>query len=466
MSKIVERLTKPDERIGIMLPNSVAALSAMIGAQRAGREPAMVNYSMGARALREACGIASVKVILASRRFVDEGKFQPLVDALEKEGIAIKFLEDMVSSLGAIGKLSAAVSARFARPTPDAEKYAERTAVVLFTSGSEGTPKAVALSFLNVQANTAQVRATLEFYATDVLVDVLPMFHSFGLCTGTIMPLSAGMPIAIYPTPLHYKKIPQFSYDVRGTVLLGTNTFLAGYAKNSEPFDFVEMRYVICGGDKLKESTSELWREKFGIQVLEGYGVTECSPVVGVNRKGRNKPGSIGLPLPCLRTSLSPVDGIGEGGRLVVDGPNVMKGYITAEGKIIPPPPDGYDTGDIVVIDEEGFMTIVGRAKRFAKMGGEMVSLAWVEDAVQEIWPDEAHAIVSVSDESRGEVLVMLTERAGIEREELLSAMVERGMPELAIPRKIIKVEALPRIGVGKTDYREAARIAESDTAS
>jgi acyl-[acyl-carrier-protein]-phospholipid O-acyltransferase/long-chain-fatty-acid--[acyl-carrier-protein] ligase len=288
----------------------------------------------------------------------------------------------------------------------------------------------------------------------------MPMFHSFGLNTGTIMPLSTGMPIAFYPTPLHYKKIPQYAYEVRGTVLLASNSCMAGYAKNAEPFDFFEMRYVICGGDKMRESTSKIWYEKFGIQVLEGYGVTEGSPVVGVNRHGRNMSGSIGLPLPCVRTSIAPVDGVVDAGRLVIRGPNVMKGYITSDGSITPAPEEGYDTGDIVTINDEGFITIIGRAKRFAKIGGEMISLAQVEEAVQSVWPDETHAVVSIPDETRGEVIVVVTERQNPDRDELRVALTQKGLPELAIPKKIIPVEALPRIGVGKIDYQAAAGIA------
>ncbi|MDR1472910.1 MAG: AMP-binding protein [Synergistaceae bacterium] len=462
LQRIVEGMSSPGERIGIMLPNTLIALASIIGAQHADREPAMINYSMGARSLKAACGIAKVRQIVTSRKFVEEGKFQALTDELSGDGIGIRYLEDCVSALGTARKLAIALSARFASPTPGARRYAERTAVVLFTSGSEGTPKPVALSHLNIQANTAQVRSTLDFNSRDVMVDVMPMFHSFGLCTGTIMPLSAGMPVAFYPTPLHYKKIPQYSYEARGTVLLGTNAFLAGYAKNADPLDFFEMRYVICGGDKLRDSTSDIWLQKFGIQVLEGYGVTECSPVVGVNRLGRNVPGSIGLPLPCVRTGLKPVEGVEGAGRLVVRGPNVMKGYIQADGTIIPPPEDGYDTGDIVSIDNEGFMTIRGRVKRFAKIGGEMVSLAQVEEAIQEVWPDDIHAVVSVPDEGRGEMIVLLTERESPDREELRAALSGKGLPELALPKKIIATDSMPKIGVGKIDYQGAARMAEA----
>ncbi|MDR1514523.1 MAG: AMP-binding protein [Synergistaceae bacterium] len=465
LERVIGKISKEGELVGIMLPNSLMTLASIIGCQHAGRTPAMLNYSMGARSLIAACDIAKVRMMITSRRFVEEGKFAPLVSALESAGIAPVYLEDEVSKIGAAGKIGCLISALLASPTPNASEAAKRTAVVLFTSGSEGTPKPVALSHLNIQANTAQVRGTLDFYALDVMLDIMPMFHSFGLCTGTVMPLSAGMPIAFYPTPLHYKKIPQYAFETRSTVLLGTNAFLAGYAKNAEELDFFEMRYVICGGDKLKENTAKLWMDKFGKRVLEGYGVTEASPVVGVNKPGYVKFGSIGRPLPCVRPKLIPVEGVTGGGRLVINGPNVMMGYIQADGSILPPPADGYDTGDIVSIDEDGFMTIEGRARRFAKIGGEMVSLAQIEAAVQEVWPDEAQAVVSVPDENRGEVIVLLTERAGADKEDLRAGLSAIGLPELVIPKKIIYAESIPRIGVGKIDYQSAAKLAKEEMA-
>jgi acyl-[acyl-carrier-protein]-phospholipid O-acyltransferase/long-chain-fatty-acid--[acyl-carrier-protein] ligase len=459
MESVIGGISSRGDRVGIMLPNTAITLAAIIAAQHSGREPAMLNYSMGARSLTVACGIAGVSRMLTSRRFVAEGKFAPLVESLEDAGIKAVYVEDAVGSLSLRKKLGCLFSAFFASPTPDAGNAARDTALVLFTSGSEGAPKPVALSHLNIQANTAQVRTTLDFFETDVMLDVMPMFHSFGLCTGTFMPLSAGMPIAFYPTPLHYKKIPQYAYETRSTILLGTNAFLAGYAKNADVFDFFDMRYVVCGGDKLKESTAKLWVEKFGVRILEGYGVTEASPVVGVNRLGRYKFGSIGKPLPCVRASLEPVEGVSGAGRLVISGPNIMRGYIQADGSILPPG-GGYDTGDIVSIDESGFITIEGRARRFAKIGGEMVSLAQIESAVQEVWPDEAQAVVSVPDEGRGEIIVLLSERASADREELRAALIRMGLPELVIPKKIIKTDSIPRIGVGKIDYQGAVKLA------
>ncbi|MDR1019450.1 MAG: AMP-binding protein, partial [Synergistaceae bacterium] len=463
IGRIVAKISKEGDMVGIMLPNSLMTLASIIGFQHRGRIPAMLNYSMGARSLIAACGVAKVRTMVTSRRFVEEGKFAPLISALSDAGIVPFYLEDEVAGIGALGKIGCALSSIFASPTPNAEEEARKIAVVLFTSGSEGTPKPVALSHLNIQANTAQVRSTLDFFATDVLLDIMPMFHSFGLCTGTIMPLSAGMPIAFYPTPLHYKKIPQYAYETGSTVLLGTNAFLAGYAKNADELDFFEIKYVICGGDKLKESTVKLWMDKFGKRVLEGYGVTECSPVVGVNKAGYVKFGSIGRPLPCVRPSLTPVEGVARGGRLVLKGPNLMMGYIQADGSILQPPAEGYDTGDIVTIDDDGFITIEGRARRFAKIGGEMVSLAQIEAAVQEVWPDETHAVVSLPDENRGEVIVLLTERAAPDKEELRAGLAAMGLPELVIPKKTIYAESIPRIGVGKIDYESASKLAKED---
>jgi acyl-[acyl-carrier-protein]-phospholipid O-acyltransferase/long-chain-fatty-acid--[acyl-carrier-protein] ligase len=460
VSAIVEKISRAGERVGIMLPNSTMTLAAIIGSQRAGREPAMINYSMGSRSLLLACGVARVGRIVTSSRFVAEGKFTSLVEAFETAGIKITYIEDAVSDFSKAQMFFCFLRAIFARPAPNPEKAAADTALVLFTSGSEGTPKPVALSHLNIQANTAQVRSVLDFYSSDVMLAVMPMFHSFGLCTGAFMPLSTGMAVAFYPTPLHYKKIPQYARETKSSIILGTNSFLAGYAKNAGDFDFFEARYVICGGDKLKESTVKLWIEKFGVRILEGYGVTEASPVVGVNRIGHYKFGSIGKPLPCVRVSLAPVEGVKDAGRLLLRGPNIMKGYILRDGAILPPGENGYDTGDIVSIDDDGFMTIEGRAKRFAKIGGEMVSLSYIEDAVQEVWPDDAQAVVSIPEENKGEIIVLLTEHPYPDREYLRAKLIAKGLPELSIPKKVICVESIPKIGVGKIDYQSAVKLA------
>ncbi len=460
MESILRKRSNPGERVGIMLPNTSATLALVLAAQHGGREPCMINYSMGARLIVAACAVAKVGKIVTSARFVEEGKFASLVESLQGEGLEILYLEELVGSLSALEKIRCLLSSRLAARTPEPKRAAEKIAVVLFTSGSEGTPKAVALTHLNIQANIAQARTVLDFFMSDVMVHIMPMFHSFGLCIGAFMSFSACMTIAFYPTPLHYKKIPRYSRIAKGTVLLGTNAFLYNYAKSGDPLDFSEMRYVVCGGDKLKENTARLWSEKFGIRILEGYGVTEASPVVGVNTMGHYRFGSVGRLLPGMACRLGPIEGVTGAGRLIVDGPNIMKGYLRADGSVQSPGPDGYDTGDIVTMDDDGFIFIRGRAKRFAKIGGEMVSLTHIEEVVQEIWPDSLHAVVGLSDESRGEIVALLTERESPDREELRRMMIAKGLPELALPKKILHVPSLPKIGVGKTDYQAAAKIA------
>lgn len=457
---IITGHTGDGDTVGIMLPNSSTTLAMILASQKSGRVPAMINYSMGPRALLAACSVASVKRVYTSKRFIAAGKLDPLIEALVGADVKVSYLEEEISAQHASVHAKAASSATFAKPSEDPLKEAERTALILFTSGSEGTPKAVALSHLNIQANTAQVRVAIPFVATDVIVAELPMFHSYGLCTGVFVAMSTGTPIAFFPSPLQYKKIPQYITSVRGSILLGTNAFLSWYAKSADAFDFPDLRLVVCGGDKLRASTNKLWIDKFGIRIREGYGVTECSPVLSVNKHGRYKFGTVGQPLPGVKTRLEPVEGVVGAGRLIATGPNIMKGYLQADGSIIPVPESGYDTGDICSIDDEGFITIQGRAKRFAKIGAEMVSLAYVEEVVSEIWPDETHAVVSIHAEDRGEMIVMLTERANADRNALLASLKERGVPELAMPKRVIKVDAVPRIGSGKIDYQAAAKAA------
>ena len=274
----------------------------------------------------------------------------------------------------------------------------DEPAVVLFTSGSEGMPKGVALSHANVLANREQVAARIDFSSQDMILNALPLFHSFGLTTGTLLPLLSGMRTFFYPSPLHYRIVPEIAYDVNATLLFGTNTFLAGYARFAHPYDFYSVRYAFAGAEKLKDETRRVWTDKFGVQVFEGYGTTETSPVLAANTPIDMRAGTVGRFLPGIEYALDPVPGV-EGGRLSVRGPNVMLGYLKHDkpGVIQPPATERgagwYDTGDIVTIDADGFVTIQGRAKRFAKIGGEMISLAAVEELAARAWPDAQHAV-------------------------------------------------------------------------
>jgi acyl-[acyl-carrier-protein]-phospholipid O-acyltransferase/long-chain-fatty-acid--[acyl-carrier-protein] ligase len=247
-------------------------------------------------------------------------------------------------------------------------------------------------------------------------------------------------------------------------VLFGTNTFLANYAKHANPYDFYSMRYVIAGAERLHEEVRKAWVDKFGIRILEGYGATECAPVLAVNTPMANRNGSVGNLLPGIEYRINPVPGVGEGGILSVRGPNIMKGYyLHDEPATLKPPAHGwYDTGDVVDIDENGFVKILGRVKRFAKIAGEMVSLEVVENIAALASPEHQHAATTQTDPARGENIVLYTTDSNLAREALLTHTQSIGAPELAVPKKIMVIDTLPILGTGKTDYVILKQMAEA----
>ena len=353
-------------------------------------------------------------------------------------------------------KLSAALRTPFLRSDPVTPGAAEKPAVILFTSGSEGAPKGVVLSYKNLNTNHAQMFTRVDFYRSDRVLNAMPIFHSFGLC-GVFMPVSLGFFVYLYPSPLHYKTIATICYDERITLLFATDTFLAGYAKAaSDNYDFATMRLLVQGGEKLKPSTQQTWFERFNTRITEGYGVTEAAPVVSNNYYAHHKTGTVGTIVAGLEYRLEPVDGVHDGGRLWLKGDNIMLGYLRISNPgVLEPPKDGwYDTGDIVHIDDEGYVTILGRAKRFAKIGGEMISLAAVEEAMFEIWPEDQHAVTMMHGANR-ETLTAVTTRADMKRDELRQRLSELGMAEIAIPKKLLYMETIPLLGNGKTSYVE-----------
>lgn len=381
------------------------------------------------------------------------------------EGRKVIFLEDLRESLTLKDKLYGL----FAKPFPRAalrlaggKGDPNGPAVVLFTSGSEGAPKGVVLSHRNLQANRYQAAARIAFTSSDIVFNALPMFHAFGLTGGSLLPVLAGVRTFLYPSPLHYKVVPELCYETNATILFGTDTFLMGYARSAHPYDFFNMRMVVAGAERVKPETREVWMEKFGLRILEGYGATECAPVIAVNTPMHFRTGTVGRFLDQIEHRLEPVPGIEEGGRLFVKGPNIMLGYLRADKPgVIEMPPDGwYDTGDIVKVDEDGYVIILGRAKRFAKIAGEMVSLTLAEQVLAQAFPGAAHAVVAVPDARKGEQLVMFTTDAGLDAARVSEGMKTAGAAALTIPRNVIVIEALPVLGSGKTDYPALGRLA------
>jgi acyl-[acyl-carrier-protein]-phospholipid O-acyltransferase / long-chain-fatty-acid--[acyl-carrier-protein] ligase len=341
-------------------------------------------------------------------------------------------------------------------------------AVILFTSGSEGMPKGVVLSHRNMLANAAQAKARIDFGRTDIVFNVLPLFHSFGLTIGLVLPLVCGVRVYLYPSPLHYRTIPELIYGTNATILFGTDTFLAGYAKAAHPYDFRSLRYVLAGAERVQEATRRTYMDKFGLRILEGYGVTETAPALALNTPMYNKSGTVGRLLPGMRARLEPVPGLTDAGRLFVSGPNVMLGYLRVENPtVIEPPPEGWhDTGDIVSIDSQGFITIKDRAKRFAKLGGEMVSLTAVESLAGGLWPAARNVALSFPDTRKGERIVLLTEQADAARAELLTYAKSMGAADSMIPSEVIVVEEIPLLGSGKTDIVAASKLANDRRAA
>ncbi len=452
-----EGLAPAGGAVGVMLPNADATGATVLGLMSAGRVPAMVNFTAGAANIRS--GLASVKAdtIVTSRAFVEKGRLEPLVASLD--GIRIVYLEDIGGRIGRLRRLAALLRGGRGRVpgSPD------DPAAILFTSGSEGAPKAVVLSHRNMLSNAAQAAARIDFGRQDKVFNVLPMFHSFGLTVGFVLPLVSGVPVYLYPTPLHYRVVPELVYSTNATILFGTDTFLAGYARAAHPYDFRSLRYVLAGAEPVKETTRRTYLEKFGVRILEGYGVTETAPVLAINTPMHNRFGTVGRLMPGMQAKLEPVPGIEGAGRLHVRGPNVMLGYMraSAPGLLEPPPEGWHDTGDIVSIDAEGFITIRGRAKRFAKIGGEMVSLAAVEALASDLWKDRQSAVASVPDARKGERLILVTDAPDATREAFVAFARSRGATELTMPAQVLTVAKMPLLGTGKIDHAAVGRMVQ-----
>lgn len=448
--------------IGVLLPNAVANLVTFFALHNAGKTPAMINFSAGAASINNAIKTAEIKTILTSKMFVAKAELEGLIKSLDN--VKVIYLEDIGKKISGFNKISGLIISKFPKIAfKNALKAnANSPAVILFTSGSEGVPKGVVLSHTNITANIEQARSIIDFNQRDIALNALPMFHSFGLTVGALLPVMCGIKTFLYPTPLHFNIIPEISYAIQATMLFGTDTFLTRYGKAAHPYDFFSVRYVIAGAEKLKTSTRNLWNDKFGIRILEGYGVTETSPLLSVNTPIFNKIGSVGKLAPAIEYKLVPVEGIKEGSELYVKGPNIMLGYLKLEkAGVLQPPADGwYATGDIVTIDDEGFLFIVGRAKRFAKIAGEMVSLPMVEQFLASIYPQEVCAVIAVKNEAKGEQIVIVTESNLVNLDEVKTKAAEFGLAGVAIPREIIN-KPIPLLGSGKTDYPALQKAVE-----
>jgi acyl-[acyl-carrier-protein]-phospholipid O-acyltransferase/long-chain-fatty-acid--[acyl-carrier-protein] ligase len=459
-------MTPPGSIVGIMMPTSIEGALAFWGLQFCHRVPAWLNFSMGISAFVSTVRTARIRTVVTSRAFLEAARLKEHLDALLAEGVTLVYLEDLRPSW--TWKLRAAwiqfnLTAAYSRH--EARWMAaggDRRAVVLFTSGSSGLPKAVVLSHENLLANVAQLRARIDFTHSDCVFDALPLFHAFGFTGGLLTPLLSGVRTVLYPTPLHYSLIPDFVYNANATMFFATNTFLNGYARKAHAYDFHALRYVFAGGEKLQPSTQKLWNERFGIRIFEGYGTTEASPALTMNTPLWYKAGTVGQFLPGISYRLEPAPGTG-GGRLFFRGPNRMMGYyLPDQPGVLADTGEWYDTGDIVSVDEQGFVSILGRAKRFAKIAGEMVSLAAVEEAVAGI-SSGAVAVVSRPNPTKGEELVLFAADGALTIEAVRDAIRARGLSDLSVPRQIKPCSPFPLLGSGKPDLVALQALAAKD---
>ena len=444
-----------ENTVGVLLPNAVAHVVVLFALFRLGKTPAIMNFSTGLRNVLDSADTAGIKTVLTSRAFVEKANLGELVGQLATTNQVV-FLEDLAKTISLLDKLNGLY--RYFRRQPGAATADSR--LILFTSGTEGRPKGVVLSHQAILANIDQASSVIDYSPADRMLNALPMFHSFGLMAGTMLPILGGIELFLYPSPLHFRIVPEVAYDFNATLMLGTPTFLAGYGKVAHPYDFHRLRYLLAGGEKLRQPVRDLWLDKFGIRILEGYGVTETGPVLCLNTPLSARTGTVGKFLPGIEWRLDPVPGIDSGGNLVVRGPNLMEGYLLYEQGFRPV--DGwYATGDVVSVDAAGYASIQARLKRFAKIAGEMINLQLVEEAASACSSTGLHAAVAAADGRKGERVVLFTTNSQTTRDVLREYFLQAGHSVLYVPSRIVSIAAMPLLGTGKPDYLGLQKQAE-----
>jgi len=459
LGRLMARGSRPGDIIGLLLPGSIGALYAFVGAHSRGRVPAMLDYSRGAEAIRAACAIARIERIFTSRQFVAAARLGPLMEALQAS-CRIIYLEDLRDAVGTLDhvagwlRLLAARLARARRKSP----RADQPAVVVFVHGADDTPRGVVLSHANLLANAAQAAARVDFNAQDVIFNALPLYTAFGLTTGTVLGLVSGVKVFLYPSALHYRIVPEMAYAVNATMLFGTNTFLAGYARYAHPYDFYSLRYVFAGGEPVRAYTRQRWAERFGGRIFEGFGAAEASPLISTNTPMDDRPGTLGRLMPGIEHRLLPVGKEGAGGRLAIRGPNVMLGYLAIDrpGEIQPPVceagPGWFDTGETMTVDGEDYLRRAGEQPRRARVNGEWISLGEIEALAERIWPEGSHYALALPDFRLGECVALVTTAKDANLQQYRERANATGRKASGGPVHLVVVDFLPRDAGGVVD--------------
>jgi len=470
------------QMVGVLLPPSVGGALTNFAAMLMGKVPVNLNYTVSNETLASCAEQCNLKTVITTRLLLEKTKIQPPGEII--------FIEDIVKEPRFSERLGAALAAAIF-PAKSVARYAgaervaqlDDTATIIFSSGSTGEPKGVVLSHYNVASNVAQLNQVFMLHANDRIMGILPFFHSFGF-TGTLcLPAATGIGVVFHPNPLDSRVIGALVNKYAVTMLLATPTFLRAYTARCDPEQFGSLRFVMAGAEKLPERTSQAFEDRFGLRPMEGYGCTECSPAVTVNtidfraasfRQVGAKRGSIGHPLPGMSVKIIDPEtlqalGTDQPGLLLVRGPNVMQGYLNKPEKTAAVLQDGwYNTGDIAMLDEDGFLRVTDRLSRFSKIGGEMVPHVKVEELLQELAgaTDQMFVVSAVPDEKKGERLIILHTLEEKPLEETLEKLAKSDLPALWRPRpdQFVRVEALPYLGTGKLDLRKARELALQTT--
>ncbi len=447
--------------IGIMIPTSAGAALSILGALISGRTPVMINYSTGAAQNAEfAQEKAGFKTIVTSKALIEK------IGCRHVEGMI--FIEEIMDDISTTEKLRAAAKATlplklllklFTHNGAETDN-----ALILFTSGSEKEPKAVPLTHRNISANVAGLVDVFGLSEDDIFLANLPYFHVFGQTGNLWVPFFCGMTIVSYANPLDYKMIPKIVREEKVTLMVGTPSFLWGYLHKSQPGDFSTLRIVLAGADKCPDSLRQAWSEKHTVPLVEAYGATETSPAIAANTPQMNRPGSVGKVMPGLKVRIENLDtglecAVAETGKVLVKGDSVMKGYLNdLEETSLRIKRGWYDTGDMGYLDEDGYLWLAGRLKRFVKIGGEMVSLVRVENELEELLPpDTSCCVVELPDPVKGAIIVAAL-TVSVDEKQLRKELAKH-LPKIALPRQFIQLDELPTMGSGKIDFRQVAHL-------
>lgn len=452
-----------DGFIGVMIPNSAGSILSILGIVMAGKVPVMINYSTGAAANCEyAQGKCGFKTIITSRAL------------LEKIGCRLVpgmvFIEDLMAKVTVKDKLQAALKTKL--PTRFLLKSVHRgepddNVVILFTSGSEKDPKAVQLTHRNLTSNINDVYQVLEIMDKDIILANLPLFHVFGHNINFWLPMTRGITAVSYANPLEYQKVVDIVREEKVTLMVGTPVFFMGYVRKSKPGDFASVRLAFTGADKTPDWLREEFIKKHNLIVYEGYGCTETSPVISLNMGENTRPGSIGKPFPSVKVKIADINTgetlpAGKEGKIMVKGDLVMKGYFDDLEETSLRIKDGwYDTGDMGIFDEDGFLWHRGRLKRFVKIGGEMVSLVKVESVLVEILPTNVDCcVVEVPDFLKG-ARIVATVTQEIDEKKILTELAKK-LSTIELPKQFLVLEELPKMGSGKVDFRSVTEMVKA----